>query len=101
MAWEYRGGRLYYYRKTRQGKKVISEYVGTGDTAELIYVLDASDQQERDRTQREWKAHVSEIQAVDLEIEHLNGLLKKIVLAVLLTSGYHPHKGQWRGSRYD
>jgi len=99
MAWEQRGNKFYYYRKVRKGKRVVSEYVGAGDMAKLLYILDASDQEERENERQVWKEKHSEFQTTDVEIAQLNKILRNLVLATLLVSGYHPHKGQWRRNR--
>ncbi len=39
MGWEERNGRLYYYEKRREGRRVVSQYVGTGTFAEACAVL--------------------------------------------------------------
>ena len=33
MAWEERNGKSYYYQKRREGDRVVSEYIGTGELA--------------------------------------------------------------------
>jgi hypothetical protein len=47
MAWEERNGRMYYYRKRREGGRVVSEYVGAGIGAEAIATMDRIDQEEQ------------------------------------------------------
>ena len=47
MAWEARGNKSYYYRKRRIGRRVVSEYVGSSETAELIAGMDVLDQEQR------------------------------------------------------
>lgn len=99
MGWERRGTYLYYYKKIRKGQRVVSEYVGASETAELIYTMNALDRQQLKNERQEWKEKKAEIRAVDLEIDHLNNLLKDLVSATILLSGFHPHKGQWRMNR--
>jgi len=41
MGWEKRGNRIYYYKKRRVGKKVISEYFGNGILAEETEIIDS------------------------------------------------------------
>jgi len=50
MGWEKRGNNLYYYRKKRDGDRIVSEYVGNGRMAQRISV---EDREERERKQRE------------------------------------------------
>ena len=96
MAWEERNGRMYYYRKRRQGKRVVSEYVGAGIGAEAIATMDHIDQEElkaaRQRKQHERAQYLKEERG-SLEFGELTRLLTR---AALLTEGFHPHKGQWR-----
>ena len=40
MGWEQRHGRRYYYRKSRQGRRVCSQYVGAGELPEALALLD-------------------------------------------------------------
>ena len=101
MAWEERNGRLYYYRKRREGGCVVSEYVGAGIGAEAIATLDRIEQEERKlarlRMQDERKQHMKDERDV-MEFGELTRLLTR---AALLLAGYHPHKGQWRKRRDD
>ena len=53
MAWEDRNGRLYYYRKRREGKRVVSEYVGNGFAGMMAEELDGEDRQKAEQKRRE------------------------------------------------
>lgn len=99
MAWEQRGNNWYYYRKVRKGRQVVSEYIGTGEVAKLIHILDESDREEARMEQNKWKKMKEENQEVDMEIRKLNQTIRTLVMATLLVSGYHSHKGQWRKKR--
>jgi hypothetical protein len=100
MAWEDRGGKLYYYRKIRRGPMVISEYIGSSEFAELLFEMDEIDREERRAYLRKWKEDQGEMRCIDLGIAQLNETLMNLVTATMLVSGYHPHKGQWRRLRY-
>ena len=41
MAIEYRGSRPYYYRKTWQGGRCVSQYVAAGAMAEMLAAEDS------------------------------------------------------------
>jgi hypothetical protein len=42
VAWERRGGNLYYYRCEREGGRVRKRYIGAGEVAELVAHADAT-----------------------------------------------------------
>lgn len=96
MGWELRSGKLYYYRKRREGGRVISEYVGRNDLAELM--ADQAEEQtftgkldaEIELEERKRETDMEQQLAVEASalVVLLNNLLKD--------AGYHKHKGQWR-----
>ena len=99
MAWEQRGGSLYYYRKRRQGRRVLSEYVGSGLAGRMASALD-NDEQERRRSDREkLDQQMAEVERLDQALRRLNSSIGTIVYAMLFASGFHCHKGQWRKRR--
>ena len=99
MGWEDRGNRSYYYRKRREGDRVVSEYVGAGAVAELVAM---AAELERESTELERRDLATEIDA-DLEMVHAIDaacqLTRALTAAALLSAGYHTHKGQWRKRR--
>lgn len=99
MGWEQRGNQRYYYRKIRRGRQVVSSYVGAGEVAQLIYLMDRSDRKQVRIEQTVWKKIKEENLNLDKEIGTLNQTINTLVTATLLTSGHHQHKGQWRKSR--
>ena len=100
MGWEKRGNGLYYYRKKRVGQRVKSEYMGTDSLADLYFAMDNKDRYERHITQTEWSEQRLEADNLEADTEHLDEVIGGLVRAVLLTSGYHLHKGQWRKARH-
>ena len=96
MAWERRRNKRYYYRKTRQGDKVVSEYVGAGELAQAAADLDAALQQVRRLKQRQWESH----SALDAQVDEVCELIRALTHAALLTAGYHTNKGRWRKKRH-
>ena len=99
MGWEKRGHRLYYYRKRREGKRVIPEYVGRGELAEAIATLDALDRHEQERERAALRDAREAQRGVDQAIDTAGELVRALARAVLFASGYHKHKGQWRKRR--
>ena len=101
MGWETRGGREYYYRKERDGQRVRSVYIGTGETARLLAQFDVllNDERESERAQirrerAQWEKH-------DAEIDSLCALIETLTTGALLAAGFHTHKRQWRRTRYE
>ena len=99
MAWERRGRRLYYYRKRREGKRVVSEYVGTGLLAELAAECDGLDRQEQEAERAARRAEREAQLEIDRTIDAAGEAVRTLTGAVLLANGYHLHKGQWRKRR--
>jgi len=101
MGWERRGNSRYYYRKRREGDRVVSEYVGSGPLAELASALDDLTREEqsleREQIQREREA----IRAVDMRVEDVCTVIRVLTYGALLAAGYHTHKAQWRKKRND
>jgi len=99
MGWEYRGNRLYYYRKRREGKRVVSEYIGNDFIGELAEILDMEDHEEARKTRANWVTTKAKVKATEQEINELEVKIGTFTQAFLLVSGYHPHKRQWRRKR--
>jgi hypothetical protein len=97
MGWETRErGGSYYYTKERQGSRVRSVYVGSGETARLISRLEAI-RHDRDETEREVAKLVrAEDEQQDAEIDMLSEIVQTLTTATLLSAGFHTHKRQWR-----
>lgn len=95
MAWETRGNRDYLYRKKRVNGRVVSEYLGTGYHAKLLEMRDARTAAQRNAEREERRRQ----DAIDKEIKRHSGELRKLVNSVLVASGYHQHKRQWRKKR--
>lgn len=101
MAWEKRrNGRLYYYRATRRGKRVVKTYIGTGPAAEAAARADAERRAaraaERQAEQQVREAHAMAVEQVVAFGCQVNSLME----AELLAAGYHRHcRGPWRKRR--
>jgi hypothetical protein len=99
MGWEERRGTRYYYRKKREGGRVLSEYVGGGEIATMLTNLEQADRAERaiDREdERETRRHEEEI---DDTLDAVTGMAATLTAATLLVAGCHTHRGQWRRRR--
>ena len=99
MAWEDRNGRRYYYKKRRQGKRVVSEYVGTGLAGELAEIFDAEDRRETENKRRDLRKQKAQFRDIDIQAGNVEDYTRVITRACLLLAGYHTHKRQWRKLR--
>ena len=99
MAWEERNGNRYYYRKRREGGRVVSEYIGGSDLAEAFVYLDEIEQDQRELEREIDRAERQEQQEIDHQVDEVISLARTLADATLLAAGYHRHKGQWRKRR--
>ena len=99
MGWEIRGNNSYYYRKKRISGKVVSEYVGRGLVAQEIASMDLAKRLEENKGIVTTIQERNELQLLDQQITQVSSFIKQILEEVLITSGFHKHKGQWRKVR--
>lgn len=96
MGWETHTYGRYYYKKRRINGRVVSEYVGTGELAGLVAKLNEIDQQRRLLEQAQRREELAELTRLDSQVDDFCATVKEIVKAVLLATGHHQHKRQWR-----
>jgi len=94
----YRRG-AYWYKSKREGRRVRSVYLGAGDLGALFAELEAEAAQERQAEREAFRAEVQRQEAMDRELESLGAAVRALTAAVLLSNGYHTHRGQWRRKR--
>lgn len=99
MGWEHRNGQTYYYRKRRQGDRVVSEYVGNGDSATLIALFDAEDREAKWAEAEALRAEQARDREFGLRLDALVKQAKAEATKYLRSLGYHQHKRQWRKRR--
>ena len=95
MGLEYHNGNVYYYEKRREGGRVVSNYIGSGQVA-LLALERAEEEAARRRAFEQQCAEIAELSArVDEAVDRLM-LLAEVQL---VASGLHKHKRQWRKRR--
>jgi hypothetical protein len=99
MSWEDRNGSRYYYRKRREGKRVISEYIGNGLSGMMAEEIDGEDRQKVEQKRRELRKQKQQAAAIDSRAGEVEEMTQLFTDACLLLAGYHVHKGQWRKAR--
>jgi hypothetical protein len=98
MGWENRSGRLYYYRKEREGSRVKSVYVGRGEIAHMVSQFQKSSAIV-ERLTRAQTIESFESQKAEAALSQAVELIQLFTHATLLTAGFHTHHRQWRRKR--
>lgn len=99
MSWETRGNNRYYYRRRKVNGRVVAEYIGAGDVAELLAKSDELDRQRRQLEAAEWRSIVEADRRQEKALADIAALVRAAIAAVLIANGYHTHKRQWRKTR--
>ena len=99
MAWESRRNKSYYYRKRKVGGKVFSEYLGNGFLADYAEGMDERAKAEAARKRKEWEAIKDEQRRLDKIVDDFTALVNTYTDALMLVTGHHTHKRQWRKER--
>jgi hypothetical protein len=99
MGWEERNGNYYHYEKVREDGRVVSKYIGKGIASKLCEAMNEEKRWEREELRLERRKQKILDHEIDATIHDLSTHAKALTEAVLLASGYHKHKGQWRRKR--
>lgn len=100
VAWEKRErGGIYYTRSGRENGRVVREYVGTGEIAELRAVADEAMRLERERKRAEERAELGRLRELAAPALELSELAEILARAHIVAGGYRNHKGEWRKRR--
>ena len=97
MALEERNGNYYYYKKERDGKRVVSKYYGKGELPSLVAQLDEIEREEKYHEALENLKFKQETEAIDREIALYESQVKEITADALLSLGfYKTNSREWR-----
>src|SRR3954452_5367433 len=99
MAWERRGGNLYYYQSEREDGRVRKRYIGTGEIAELIAHADETIRRTRAGRRERERAELEEARGLASAADELHEAAEILARAELVAAGYRRRKGQWRRRR--
>jgi hypothetical protein len=100
MGIETRKGRLYYYKKRREGDRVVSEYVGGGELVHLAEYEAQKKQFRKDAERELFRRAQMSASEIDRYLDEMDGLIDGLVIGSLYAMGFHQHKGQWRRKRH-
>lgn len=97
MALEKRNGNYYYYKKEREGNRVISKYYGKGELANLIAQMDEIERYKKQIEAEKQRKNREKQEKIDRELFHLEQEIKNLTEKVLLNLGFYKTKSrEWR-----
>jgi hypothetical protein len=100
MGWETRArGGLYYVRKQRENKRVVSIYLGNGEVACAIAALDHAEQQERAAEARAERQIREEQAEQERDRQKFCSSVRAEFRQHMEAGGWYQHRGQWRKGR--
>lgn len=93
MGIETRNGREYFYRKRREGNRVISEYVGSSFLGLQFYVFEKAERDEANKKRIVETAKREQLTAIDRSLNDFEKSIRTIIKAYLVGKGTSvPHK---------
>ena len=99
MAWERRGGNLYYYQVEREDGRVRKRYIGAGEVAEMIAHADETIRRTRAERRERARTELEEAKGLALAGAELHQAAEILARAQMVAAGYHRRKGEWRRRR--
>lgn len=77
----------------------MSEYCGAGFLGAIAEDIDLGERAEAGQARAAARRQREKAEAIDQQINMIESNISAVTRAVLLVSGYHPHKRQWRKQR--
>jgi hypothetical protein len=99
VAWERRGGKLYYYQSEREDGRVRKRYIGAGEVAKMIAHADETIRRSRAERRERARTELEEARSLALAGAELHQAAEILARAEMVAAGYHRHKGEWRMKR--
>ncbi len=100
MAYEKRGNSIYFYKKEREGKRVVSKYYGKGELASLIVQMDEIEADSKEYKRFEEQQRREKAEKFEREIAEIENAFNELITAHLLVNGYHQTGSrEWRKKR--
>jgi hypothetical protein len=91
---------MYYYRSVRDGRRVRSQYIGTGEAAVLIAQLEAIERERRETNRQTERAERQAVDKLEARFAGWFDRVEALAREALTAAGYHQHKrGEWRKRR--
>jgi hypothetical protein len=100
MGWERRGKKAYFYRKQRQGRRVVSTYIGAGAAGAAESLAASGRRAERESALTARRVERERQEEVDRASQEWSAAVALAAEVVLLAAGYRRRgRGPWRRSR--
>ena len=96
MAYQRNG---YFYRSRREAGRVVTDYLGAGMFGQFAAELDEAERAERREKRRRCQQELEFDGRLGQSMQTVSDAIRLLTEAVLLCSGHHTHKGQWRKLR--
>jgi hypothetical protein len=97
MAFENRKGHSYFYRKERDGKRVVSKYIGKGELVELLSQFDEFDKENHEYEARKQRREQSKIEEIDRNLAEIERKMNDLIENFLKSKGFYKTKSrEWR-----
>jgi len=101
VPWETRNGRGHYYtRSTREGRRIIRKYYGTGELGEIWAAIDEFARVARAERAAAWSTEVDDLVELDKLVAAYVKSVEAAAHEALAAAGYKRHeRGEWRKTR--
>lgn len=97
MALEKRNGKYYYYKKEREGSRVISKYYGKGELANLVAQMDEIERYQKEIEAEKQKQNKEKIEEIDRDLSEIEQNIKVLIEFYLTEKGFYKTKSrEWR-----
>lgn len=97
MAIEERNGNYYYYKKEREGNRVVSTYYGRSELASLVAQMDKIERYEKKKEAENRNKNLRKLEEIDTEIDLFESKVKELTAETLLSLGFYKTKSrEWR-----
>ncbi|MDQ3713823.1 MAG: hypothetical protein M3388_16605 [Acidobacteriota bacterium] len=97
MALEKRNGNYYYYKKEREGSRVLSRYYGKGELSGIVAQLDQLEREEREFKAAKTRFEREKVEEIDQELSEIERNSKSLTRLHLESKGfYQTASREWR-----
>lgn len=96
MHWVQRGNRSILYRSTKRNGRVIKEYLGRGELADMAHKVHLLTADERDRQEVQLNRERERIEHAQRLTEDFGRLVHVLFRAAMIIGGYYRHGKKWK-----